>query len=318
MKRTPVLLLLIMLSAISLQAQDLKLRAEADSTRFLIGEWISLHLEVDAPDAYAVVLPATDEDLVNAEFVSAEAATVSESSGRRRFTQDVIVSVFDTGRIPVSVIVRYTVPGDTTKYSAQSDPIAFDITTVPLDTTITFKDIREVIHVPLTIWDYLMYAGIGLLLLLLAWLAYRWWRERNGEEVAVVNTEPPLPADVVALQALEALRAKALWQNGKHKEYQSRLTDILRGYIEHRFDVPALEQPTSEIMPDVAMLGLPTDLVGELDRLLRIADMCKFARYVPSSAEHETGMECALRFVRDTRPTASEASKVTEGGQAHV
>ena len=318
MKRTPATILLFMLCALSLHAQDLTLRVNADSTNFLIGEWITLHLEVDAPEEYTVLLPASDEDLVNAELVSAEEAVISEKDGRRHLVQDVIVSVFDTGRIPVSLLVRYTAPGDTTKFVAQSDPIAFEITTVALDTTIAFKDIREVIHVPLTIWDYLMYAGIGLLLLLLAWLAYRWWRERDGEDEAAVMPEPELPADVIALQALEALRGESLWQSGRHKEYQSRLTDILRAYIEQRFRVPALEHPTSEIMPDVAMLGLPTETVGELDRVLHIADMCKFARVTPSSAEHEMGMKFALRFVCDTRPSDTEEPKASEGGETHV
>jgi hypothetical protein len=261
-------------------------------------------------------LPAVDSAFVNAEYVSANEAEISEADGRRIYVQDIIVTVFDTGQIPVSAIVRYSAPGDTATGVAESAPIVFTITTVELDTTITFQDIRDVMHVPLTIWDYLLYAGITLLVVLLAWFVYRWYRGREGEAESVEEAVPALPPDVVALRALEQLRSESLWQNGRHKEYQSRLTDIIRTYIEHRFHVPALEHPTSEIMLDVAMLGLDTALTTELERVLQTADYCKFAKYVPGSAEHMRGLEFAQDFVARTR--APEADGAQKGGSEDV
>jgi hypothetical protein len=307
---------MLLLVALPVRAQDIQLRATVDSTDYLIGEWIALHLRVEAPAEWTLRLPADDDGFANAEFVSAEDEQRQDTEKRQHISQDVVVTVFDTGRIPISAIVRYRIPGDTATYTVRSEPVMVSVRTVELDTTITYKDIREVMHVPLTVWDYLMYAGIAVLTALLAWLGYRWLRDRNGEEEPETSPEPDLPPDVIALRALVRLRDERLWQDARHKEYQSRLTDIVRAYIERRFSVPALEHPTSEIMPEVAMLGLDTALTTDLERVLRTADMCKFARYTPHADEHEEGMRFAVRFVETTREASTAEER--EGGATDV
>ena len=312
MRRLHYILLLLLL-AVGLRAQSAKIDVTVDSTSYLIGDWIALHLSVDAPATWVLRMPSQDDDFENAEFVSAEELQRESSGKRQQLRQTCIVTVFDTGRIPVKAIVRYSKPGDTTAYTLTSEAMLFDITTVELDTTQSFKDIRDVLHVPLTIWDYLLYAGVTILIGLLAWFGYRWYTNRDEDEREEEGElEPDLPPHVIALQALESIRSEQLWQNGRFKQYQSRVTDVLRAYIERRFDLPALEHPTSEIIPDVAMLGLDTDVVGELETVLRTADLTKFAKYVPSVVENEKAMRFSVDFVEDTKQeVAAVPSEVT-------
>lgn len=287
-------------------AEKIRVRADVDSTRYRIGEWIVLQLNIAAPATWTLNAPVTDEDIVNGEFVAADEPEKSVEGERQQLRQRVTVTVFDTGRIALGAIVRYRVPGDTTTYTAASNSIDMRITTVELDTTQSFRDIKDVMDVSLTIWDYLMYAGIVLLAVLLLWFGRRWYRSRRVEEqTEEAPAVPELPAAVLALRDLETLRSQRLWQEGRHKTYQSRLTDILRNYIERRFEVPAMEHPTSEIMPDVAMLGLPTVIVDRLENVLQTADRTKFARYTPTSDEHESSMRFAVEFVESTRDDAS-------------
>jgi hypothetical protein len=291
----------------SMHAQEAVVTTEVDSTGFLIGEWITLHVRVDAPKTWTVRLPSQDEDFSNAEFISTEATAAEMSGERQSLRQDFIITVFDTGSIPITTRIRYNVPGDTATYELFSDALTLKIATVDLDTTMTFKDIRNVLHVSLTIWDYLLYAAVVLLIALVAWFGYRWYKRRHetSDEPDVVP-EPDIPPHVLALQELERIRTEQLWQNGKHKSYQSRVTDVLRGYIERRFRVQALEHPTSEIIPDIAMLGLQPPLVSGLERVLSTADMTKFAKYIPNVAEHEEAMRFSVAFVEDTRPAAEK------------
>ncbi len=286
-------------------AEDISVHADVDSTQYLIGEWIVLSLEIEAPATWTINPPVTDEDIVNGEFVAAEDPDRNIEGERQRLQQEITVTVFDTGSVTLGTIVRYRVPGDTSTYTAVSNSIDLRVTTVELDTTQSFRDIKDVMDVSLTIWDYLMIAGIILLVALLLWFGWRWYRSRRDREETV--EEPPvpeLPPAVMALSDLDALRAQRLWQEGRHKEYQSRLTDILRTYVERRYDVPAMEHPTSEIMPDVAMLGLPSDTLERFERVLLTADRTKFARYTPTAKEHESGMQFAVEFVESTRDDA--------------
>jgi hypothetical protein len=189
------------------------------------------------------------------------------------------------------------------------------MTTVQVDTSMAFKDIRDVMHVPLSLWDYLLIAGIVLLVLALAWFAWRWWKRRpEAEAPPVERIEPDVPAHVLARQRLSELEKKQLWQEGKHKQYQSEVTDIVRAYIEQRFNIPALEEITSEIVSDLALAGLDPSLVARSEAVLRLADQTKFARYTPSPAEHEAALRYAYEFVDATAPGSAQAPAVRDDG----
>ncbi len=302
MKRILWALLLFAALGAGMQAQEVRVSAKVDSNRFQIGEWITLRLTVDAPEKYRLRLPATDDDFENGEFVSASEAESVTRGGRRQYRQDVVATVFDTGSIALRVRVQYTRPGDTATYESFSPRIVLEMTTIALDTSQTFKDIKDVLHIPLSIWDYLLYVAIALLLCLMGWYAYRFYQRRKALPAAAPpEAVPEIPPHVEALQALAALREKKLWQAGEFKAYQSQVTDILRNYIERRFRLPAMEQPTSEIMPGVSLLGLTPLLVERVEQVLRTADLTKFAKYVPSSMQHEDAMSVATQFVETTR-----------------
>ncbi|MBR9978986.1 MAG: hypothetical protein KFH87_12945, partial [Bacteroidetes bacterium] len=250
----------------------------------------------------ALLLPAADEDVDQGEFISAGEASITTRDGRNEYRQRVIVTVFDTGQIDLRLRVQYRLPGDTTLYSVFTSPISLQVSTVVLDTSGTFKDIRDVVHISLTVWDYLLLLAILVLILLMLWFGYRWyrkWKERPAPEIPQ-EAEPQIPAHVIALQALETLRARKLWQAGMHKQYQSEVTEILREYIERRHHIPALEQTSPEIISALAVHGISPELIEHLERILRIADMTKFATYQPSNMQHEDAMDVATSFVNAT------------------
>ncbi|MBK6343000.1 MAG: hypothetical protein IPF41_10550 [Flavobacteriales bacterium] len=97
--------------------------------------------------------------------------------------------------------------------------------------------------------------------------------------------------------------AGALWQQGQHKAYQSRLTDLLRGYIEARYQVPALERTTDELMHELRVRPLEKRAQVLLGNMLHNADMVKFAKALPSPQENEQLMASARRFVMATAET---------------
>ncbi|MFZ1730638.1 MAG: hypothetical protein WBQ23_01170 [Bacteroidota bacterium] len=306
MKRTILLMLFLVGLQFGASAQDVTVSAKVDSNRYMIGQWITLHLTIDAPTKYTLHLPMTDDDFENGDFVSAEKAEEELRGEIRQYRQDVVATVFDTGSIALRVRVQYSTPGDTSVFTVFSQVVQLEITTVALDTAQSFKDIKNVLHIPLTIWDYLLYAGAVLLLLLLSWLGYRWYQKRKALPVeADVEPEPEIPPHIIALQSLSALRERKLWQSGEHKPYQSQVTDILRMYIERRYRLPAMEQPTSELMPGLALLGLAPHTVERVEQVLRTADLTKFAKYTPSSMQHEDAMTVSVQFVESTKPLAS-------------
>ncbi|MBL0176655.1 MAG: hypothetical protein IPP94_15555 [Ignavibacteria bacterium] len=313
MRKVPsFLILLAFVLAPALRAQDVKVSATLDSASYAIGDWMRAVLTVDAPQGLRVVLPVDSADVVHAEIVDSEPLEKVTEGGRDRITRTYVLTAFDTGRVAISLKVRYRKQGDTTLYTAETAPVLVSIRAIEVDTSHAYKDIKDVVDVPLTIWEILAYIGIALAVLAIGWYAYRRYMrvpvEVPPEEVQEV-VRPPYD---IAMEKLTALEARRLWEQGFDKEFQSELTEIVREYIELRYRVPALEQVTSEIVSGVAMMGLQSEIILKLEQMLRVADMTKFATYTPAPSEHALGLRIAHEFLEQTKPPAMAAPGTEE------
>jgi hypothetical protein len=134
-------------------------------------------------------------------------------------------------------------------------------------------------------------------------------RRRRGDEAP-----PRPPAHVVALDALDALRARHLPEDGAFKEYYSALTDIVRTYLEGRYRVRAPEMTTEEFLVASSRDGRLS--VGHrrlLGEFLSESDLVKFARHLPSLGDSDRAYGAARRFVDET---AERPAAVAEKGDA--
>jgi hypothetical protein len=212
------------------------------------------------------------------------------------FQQQLRIVAFDTGYIklpPLALPYRNGQQID----SVYSNDLAIEVGSIMIDST-GLAPIKPIIREPFAFRDlvpYLIAFGVGLLLIGLLFL------RKKKEIPPEVIVEVPIPADELALKDLERLRSKKLWQQGQIKAYQSDLTHIIRAYIEGRFEMPALESTTSEILEAPSIKSLGQDLVADLSQILNMADLIKFAKAQPEVGIHEEFMLKAEQFVRSTR-----------------
>jgi hypothetical protein len=102
------------------------------------------------------------------------------------------------------------------------------------------------------------------------------------------------------LEALRKLEAEKLWQQGRVKEYHSRVSDIVRTYIEQTMSINAMEMTTDAILSACEIKALNQRNTDELQELLERADLVKFAKFQPLANEHEASMKNAVSFVEST------------------
>ncbi|MCO5274130.1 MAG: hypothetical protein M9900_04325 [Flavobacteriales bacterium] len=202
---------------------------------------------------------------------------------------------------------RFTINGDTLETAA----LLLTVNTVAVDTTQAFRDIKEIYTLPFSLVDWLrehwpwIAGGIAAVAILAALFIVLYKRARRPKPVA---PPPPVqPLHVRTLLALEALQQQQLWQQGRTKAYYIGLTEILRSYVEERFQVPALEQTTDEILASLRMSAMPRGQQEQLAPLLRLADMVKFAKWSTLPAENEQAMASAIRLVQETAYTGNDA-----------
>jgi hypothetical protein len=113
-------------------------------------------------------------------------------------------------------------------------------------------------------------------------------------------------AHEIAEEQLEALRRKDLIRQGKFKEYYSEISDIVRHYLEQRFQLKAPEMTTEEFLLYVRDYGtLVSAHKSLLKDFLGVCDLVKFARYTPHPDEAEAVYGAAKRFIDQTREEVS-------------
>ena len=148
-------------------------------------------------------------------------------------------------------------------------------------------------------WPYAAAALVILAGLLLAW---RLWRRRQ-QPAAEAPAIPPLPPDEEALQRLAALTAdKAI----DRKLYYFRLSEIIRFYVERRFDFPAAEMTTEELLPQIDRLDMPLTLAQPFKAFCRACDPIKFAGASADAQRMQADMAFAREFIARTTQLAEE------------
>ncbi|MFK8005299.1 MAG: hypothetical protein AB8H03_02970 [Saprospiraceae bacterium] len=184
-------------------------------------------------------------------------------------------------------------------------PLAQEST--PID-SMTVEPIKNVREEPIDfVQDFLIPASLLILgFLIIGGFLYFYIKNINHKKVVIPKRKKFIPANVIASNQLEELKEKQLWQKGDIKTYQSELTHIIRAYLENRYKINALENTTNQIGLDLKKLNLDESLRTEVQNILQVADLVKFAKAKPTDDIHEQFMNKAIEFVGTTKKSKTE------------
>jgi hypothetical protein len=171
------------------------------------------------------------------------------------------------------------------------------------------QDIRGPKHIP-SPWIWPAWVAGGLALGALGYAVWRWNRRR-----AIAAAKLPYE---IALDRLEETRA--LMQPENAREFSITVSEIVRNYIEDRFQVRAARRTTEEFLhellePSDSMLASHCGLLADF---LHHCDLAKFARWILSVEEMETMLQSARTFVLETgRPAAAPTTNLVAQATAN-
>jgi hypothetical protein len=310
---------ILILTVLPVFGQQVKVNAKLDTTQMLLGDQVNLWLLLEHPKGLKVDFPITGDSLAGKiEVLSASRPdTISTSNEIWKIRQRVVLTSFDTGFF---VIPRFVFRFKDNTDSIQTEPLPLQVFGMPVDTTKGITDIKPPYEIKVSATEILPYVLAGLLVLAIIFLYIRYLRKKR--QVPDRNEKPappPIPAHLIALEQLDELVREKLWQQGKIKLYYSRLTDIIRQYIELRFNVPAMEQTTEDIIREFTRKGLIKEGIRkELKELLELADLVKFAKWNPVAEEHEASQQSAYDFILRTKPVVNLRKPVEETGPGTI
>jgi hypothetical protein len=294
-----------LLLSVAAFSQDITVSSLPDTTVMLIGDQTGFTVMATMPGNAGAELSTATDTLAGKIIVLRRDPrdTVSSPDGSMTITDRYLVTSFDTGTFRIPPFYAEVTEGDSVlRYFSDASflkVIRPDIT--PPDSTDVIFDIVPPRAAPVTFAEVLPWLVIAAIAAVVLYLLAR-FLPRNPLRRLVRPPAPPEPAHVIALRELQSLRAEELWQKGEIKEYYSRLTDILRRYIDNRYGISSPELTTDETVRMLQKASVTTrEQMSLVKELLSLSDMVKFAKYLPEAALHESSFDDAVRFVEETK-----------------
>lgn len=281
-----------------------------------IGDLFKLQVEVTRDVMQVVEFPDFDNDML-AEIIEiidpGQVDTVSRDGRKLKLRREYLLQTFEDGYYNLGKFPMIYLDKNIIDTLWSVDSMLIMIGTYEIDTTTqTIYDIKSPLRSPLKFGEisgYIIWGLVGLgLLCVLGW--YIFTKRRNLSLLGKPKEiEPP---HVVAIKALENVHNQKLWQNSKHKLYYTRITDILREYIEKRYSIHAMEMTSDEIIEAMAERGLQVKSFEDLKEILKTSDLVKFAKYVPDADFNELVFTNSYYFIEATKPNEIEPGSADE------
>ena len=282
-----------------------KVSAKVDSTTIKIGEQIKYQIEVESNPEDLVVFPE-GETFSPLEMVeSLEADTIREK-GNYRLLKEYFLTQFDSG--------KYVIPSQEVIIQSSSfytDSIQVEVNDVVVDTTKQkLYPIKPSVEVPprFSIPEWLWWLlGILLLAGLVAFLVIR-KKKKDAREYE-------LPPYEDAMAELKKLDDAHYLERREIKEYYSQLSFAVRKYLDRKIYDHGLERTTNELIlyledqKSQGKLNLTDETIRDFEKILRRADLAKFARSKPDVITAKEDRSKTQHVIDDLRASVPEPTE---------
>ncbi len=258
---------------------DYDLKVMVDTTQMRIGEKIEYTIQFKA-DSTAQVTFSEQPFFTPFEILEELPIDTLRSQSHYLFTKKYALIQFDSGAYwlpPQKVMVN--------GFSKISDSLLIQVASVPVDTLKqNLFDIKPIAIVEENFDALTRSITFGILaVLLMVGLIYAFFFAKKRRE----ERKRKLPPFERAIEELKALETVVPSQQEEYKQYYSRLTDVVRRYLEEEAKISALESTTDELLLKLealkqsGQLELERETIKNLKTVLQTADLVKFARSTP-------------------------------------
>ncbi|MBE7651621.1 BatD family protein [Tenacibaculum finnmarkense] len=278
-------------------SQSDKVQVEIDTTNIRIGEQFQYKILVNETEN--VIIPKL-ENLKGLEVVD----SLKIEKINNKIIQKYILTGFDSGAFYIpqqQIFIK--------NQAYLTDSLLINVTTIAIDTTKAKKfDIKGIKTEGYQYNDFEQYFWWVVALLILIGALLYYFIIRKKKEIKEKTIVPLLPPYEEAIEKLQALDKKLLWQNNETKKYYSELTNIIRGYIERELKLPALEITTDELMDvlndfnNIKSIETNKETIDKLKKLLQESDLVKFAKSKPMDYQIEQDRKDAKSIIDNLKP----------------
>jgi hypothetical protein len=274
---------------------EINLSLEPKLDTIVIGDQITLKVSVVSPKNDVIIFPQFGKELTKGiELIDVKEVDTLKSNddNLRRLERRYLITSFDAGSYHLNQfpLLKITPTGVDTIYSDKE--VVINVKTIALDENFQPYDIKTIKTYPSQWWIWIVVIAVAVLTIVgLTLFFVRKYRKTDKAVKLKINPY------AWAMYELENLKSSGV-STVRTKEYYSRLTDIIREYIELQTNVAAMEKTSDEILSLLPETVFNADeLISHIRNLFSVADLVKFAKYPASTFECETSWDDALQFV---------------------
>jgi hypothetical protein len=291
----------------------LTVHVRADKAAITIADTFLLELQAGIEPGFEVEMPQVGEKLENFGIVD------WDNLGNKLGENNNIITTYryklepflsGTYALPAFTFEFYDVNSpQNNKYELTTGPVEIEVASLLGEQKAQLKiaALEGVVNMPaepFRLWVWLLSAAAvcgGIIF---------WFKKRARRAKELVRIFKP--AHQIAYERLGALEKEGLLEAGKIKEFYERISDVLRHYIEHRFNLRAPERTTEEFLEESRSANVFTQRdQQQLGEFLRHCDLVKFAKYEPTAEQ----IQQTLRLVKDfIETTKSDEKKIDVTG----
>ncbi|MFV5690659.1 hypothetical protein ACM55K_01395 [Flavobacterium sp. LT1R49] len=264
-------------------AQQKQVVTSIDTIKNKIGAEFKLSIKTTVDTASKVIFPKL-KNVGALEVIQSYPIDTIKTDGRYELIKKYGLTQFDSGRYAIPSIKIFI---DSKPF--MTDSLLVEVANVKVDTLKQkMFDIKGIAAADNSIGDWWKYLLIIALIVGIGVLIYWYIKKRQEKKLHEEIYKTPIEK---ATGLLDTLEKKELWQKGEVKAYYSELTDIARNYIEEAIEIPAMESTTSELILGLKAasvkkkMTLSQEIIENLERVLKQADLVKFAKSKPLDFE---------------------------------
>lgn len=290
-----------------LLSQNTNIIATVDSTTVVMGAQINYTLQVKADSLAQVVFPETIS-FAPFEILDVSSIDTLRAQSHYLYTRKFALIQFDSGNyfLPQQQVI---ING----FSKLTEPIAIRVNPVVVDTLKQNLYAIKPLQVVSRNYDQLIIQIIlgllGALFIIGTIYAYLFQKKRREERQ---NALPPFEK---ALEELEELASTSPALQEEFKDYYSKLTNVVRRYLEEDAKIDALESTSDQLLLKLEALRETGELTLEKETLksfrnvLQNADLVKFAKSLPEGRLANADRKIIKAIVIETKEVLPEPTE---------
>lgn len=282
-----------------------------DRAQILIGEQVTLQLKVENLTDQAQQLDRwfkVQDTAGHIEVVRSGKMDTISIDGQTTLMQKITITSFDSGAWQIPVMDPVIKDINHQQYTLSTTPVTLQVLPVDVSQLKDYHPLKEIIDVDYTDYTWLYIAGGVLILGLLVYLLFRWWKKRKNRPVKgkPIVKGPPL---AWAMGQIDALEKEGLVEAGQFKEFYTRLLDICRAYFDQRLATHAFQATSKELVGSLQAYLVRHKERVDLESFASLSDYVKFAEHSPEVEKTKEAVSTARQTLASVEKQILETQK---------